>query len=65
MKELLILKLLSDMKLHTTSEICEKFEICKSTVKRKISCLRDVGVQIKTIRGKNGGYILSEKTKIW
>lgn len=65
MKELLILKLLSDMKIHSIKEIGEKFEICESNVKRKISCLRDTGVQIKTIRGKNGGYILSEKTKIW
>ena len=53
------------MKIHSIKEIGEKFEICESTVKRKISCLRDTGVQIKTIRGKNGGYILSEKTKIW
>ena len=65
MKEVLILKFLSDGKIHSIKEISDKFEICKSTVKRKISCLRDVGVQIETIRGKNGGYILSEKTKIW
>lgn len=65
MKEVLILKLLSDRKIHSIEEISEKLEICKSTVKRKISCLRDTGVQIKTIRGKNGGYILSEKNNIW
>jgi len=53
MKEVLILKLLSDGKIQSSKEISEKFEISKSTVKRKISCLRDTGVPIKTITGKN------------
>ena len=63
MKEVLILKLLYNGEIHSIKEICDKFELSKSTVKRKIACLRDTGIKIETIRGKNGGYILLEKIK--
>lgn len=65
MKELLILKILYDGATHSFKEIANKLEICEATVKRKIACLRDTGVKIVTKKGKNGGYILLNKEKIW
>ncbi len=38
MKEVLILKLLCNGEIHSIKEICDKFELSKSTVKRK-NCL--------------------------
>lgn len=60
-----VLKLLYDGKLHTSKEIEEKFEVSRATVKRIIGVLRDENIKIITIRGKNGGYLLEEKEKIW
>ena len=65
MTKVLVLKILYDGRAYNSKELGEKLEISPSTVRKIISCLRDTGVQIKTIRGKNGGYVLSEKTKIW
>lgn len=65
MTKVLVLKLLYDGRCHTSKELAEKLEISQSTVRKIISCLRDIEVKIKTIRGKNGRYILSEKNKIW
>lgn len=65
MKEVLILKILCDGAIHSVKEIANKLEVCEATVKRKIACLRDVGVNIITKKGKNGGCILSNKERIW
>ena len=60
-----VLKLLYDGQLYTSREIQEEFEISRSTVKRIIGVLRDAGIRIITIRGRNGGYRLEEKERIW
>lgn len=65
MTKVLVLKILYDGRFHTSKELAEKIEVSPSTVRKIISCLRDTGVKINTIRGKNGGYILSEKNRIW
>lgn len=56
--EILVLKILYDRRVHTNKELAEKLEVSPWRVRRIISCLRNIGVKIKTIRGKNGGYIL-------
>lgn len=61
MKEILVLKILCDEKLCTRKELEEELEISEWRVRKEISCLKENGVKIETIRGKNGGYRLLEK----
>lgn len=65
MIKILTLKILYDEKLHSTKSIADKLEISRSTVKAVISFLRDTGIEIETVKGKYGGYMLLNKNKLW
>ena len=61
--EISVLKVLYDRKVHTNKELAKQLEVSEWRVRKAISCLKENGVKIETIRGKNGGYILLEKIK--
>ena len=59
--EISVLKILYDRRVHTNKELAKQLEVSEWRVRKVISCLKENGVKIQTIRGKNGGYRLLEK----
>lgn len=53
-----ILDILQDKNLHKAREIADNIEISERTVRWYMNELLDAGIQIESVPGRNGGYIL-------
>lgn len=61
---LTILELLQLHPLLSCADLADRLEVEKRTVRRYIMMLRDMGIEIETIRGPGGGYSLSPSFKM-